>query len=357
MTKFCFRYDSDVDDIDAAMPVVIVPNWNGIRYLPECLRSLESQTVRVRTIVADNGSTDGSQDLIRSTFPEVRLIQLDRNYGFTGGVNAGLRLAMSDGAEYAILLNNDAIAAPNFAEELLSAAISDPQAGIVTAKFLDISGQTLDSTGELYSWWGIPFPRGRGSHNLDEYDDDREVFGATGGATLYRTRMLRKIGLFDQEFFAYYEDVDLSFRAQLAGWKVRYEPGAYAYHHIGATSTKLGTFSRYHTTKNVYYLYAKNMPTRLFWKYLPRFVYALVVIIGSGVKRREFAPLVRAHARLALTVGHVLRERRRIQRARAVPVGYIDSILYRQIPPTQREMRRLYDGLSLKRRRCDGRAS
>ena len=106
--------------------------------------------------------------------------------------------------------------------------------------------------------------------------------------------MLKQIGLFDEDFFAYFEDVDLGFRAQLAGWKALYEPGAIAYHHVGGTSSKLGDFARYHSIKNFVFLYFKNMPGWLFWKYLPTFLWGMLLIVGNSIAHFKFGTLFKA---------------------------------------------------------------
>ncbi len=315
---------------------IVIPNLNGAALLAESLESLARQTAKHDVYVVDNASTDGSQELIRTKFPDVALIQLTENRGFAGGVNPGIQAALDNGAQYVALFNNDAVADPMWLECLLRAMDAHPEAGIVTGKFLRWEGKQFDSTGDFYSIWGFSFPRGRDTADTGQFDKPEEIFGATGGASLYRCEMLKKIGLFDEGFFAYFEDVDISFRAQLAGWKVRYEPKATARHHLGSTSSKMGDFTRYHTIKNFFLLYAKNMPTRLYWKYLPRFTFAALLIIGASIRRGQFRPLFKATGYLLATVAPTARKRRQVQKMRRVSTGYIDSILYKSMPPTQK---------------------
>ena len=215
---------------------VVVPNWNGADHLAACLDSLLAQSMTCRIIVVDNGSVDGSLELLEK-YDGLEVILNQKNEGFTGGVNPGFQRAMDDDIKYVATLNNDAVADKDWLKELTVAFDKNPRAAIATSKILDGAGKRIDSTGDYLSVWGLPYPRGRGETDLDRYDELTDIFAASGGASLYRVKALRQIGLFDQDFFAYYEDVDLSFRAQLAGWKVRYVPAAVVYHQIGATSS------------------------------------------------------------------------------------------------------------------------
>lgn len=315
---------------------IIVPNWNGLDWLAECLDSLAAQTQAHTAVVVDNGSTDGSKELVRAKYPDVHLIELDRNYGFVGGVNSGIEYALAQQADFVALFNNDAVAEPDWLANLLHAAKDHPEAGIITSKICHFAGNKLDSTGDFYSDWGLPFPRGRDEIDTGQYDDQLEIFAGSGGASLYRVELLRQIGRFDQRFFAYYEDVDISFRAQLAGWKVRYEPTAVVRHRIGGTSGKHPGFGRYHTVKNFHYTYTKNMPTKLYWKYLPKYWLMTGLMFGSDLRRGLVKENLRANAEAMRQLPSVLRDRRKIQRLRKVSAAYIDSLLYHRLPPTQR---------------------
>ena len=325
---------------------VVIPNWNGAEYLRDSLASLERQSASCRIIVVDNGSTDGSQELLRAHHPKVTLIQLDRNYGFAGGVNRGINQALQEGAEFIALFNNDAVAEPDWLGQLLAAAKEHPDAGIVTGKLLNFAGTHFDTTGDYYSIWGFPYPRGRDEADQGQFDQPEYVCGATGGASLYRAAMLRQVGLFDESFFAYYEDVDLSLRAQLQGWKVYYQPTAVARHRTGSTSSKISGFARYHSIKNFYYLYIKNMPGSLFWRYLPRFVVAGLLMLANSLKRGQFGPLVRGYGQVLGHFPGMLAQRWRIQRSRTVSTAYFDGLLLHRMPPTQKTLMRLKQRLT-----------
>jgi GT2 family glycosyltransferase len=312
---------------------VVIPNWNGADLIAECLDSLQAQTLKAKIVVVDNGSVDESISIIESKYPDVVLLKQPKNLGFAGGVNVGIRYAMTENATAVALFNNDAVANPHWLENLVKSLEENPKAGIVTGKLLRQNKKHIDSTGDFYSIWGMPFPRDRNHVDSGQRNAPEKVFGASGGASLYRSSMINDIGFFDDRFFAYYEDVDISFRAQLAGWKVIYEPTAVAYHHMSATSSKLGSFTRYHATKNFYLLYAKNMPGWLYWKYLPLFTIQAIRLAASSLIKGGFWPFLKGTVKAFLLTPHIIRERRRIQTKRKVPVTYIDSILYKKRPP------------------------
>lgn len=320
---------------------VIIPTWDGKDRLAACLDSLAGQSLKADIVVVDNGSTDGTDEFLARRYPSVTVLANHRNLGFAGGVNTGLRWAQNIGYEYSALLNNDARASSDWLKKLVAFLDDHKQAGIVTSKILDGDDQRLDSTGDFYTTWGLPFPRGREELNSSHYDKDSWVFAASGGASLYRMAMLDRIGLFDEDFFAYYEDMDLSFRAQLAGWKVGYEPGAIVTHHIGATSKALKGFGTYQTLKNLSQIYFKNMPGRLFWRYLPRYLLAYNLILFSAIMRGEVWPAIKGRIVFGLLLPKKLWQRRGIQKSRRVSVAYIDSILIHDLPPNARKLRRL----------------
>lgn len=312
---------------------VVIPNWNGADLIAEALLSLEKQLLKPQIVVVDNGSADDSIKVIEKAFPDVTLIKKDRNFGFAGGVNIGIRYALEQGADVIALFNNDAVADRNWLRNLVRAMNADEKIGIVSCKQLRTDKKFIDSTGDFYSIWGLPFPRGRNHKDEGQYDSREEVFSAPAGATLYRTELFKDIGLFDEKFFAYYEDVDISFRARLAGWKIMYEPAAHVYHAVSATSSKLGSFTRYHSTKNLLMLYCKNMPGILFWKYLPLvLVQTLRLVIGS-LKHGEFFAYLKGLGRFVMYLPQIFRERVKIQRDRVVSPASIDAQLYRARPP------------------------
>ena len=326
-----------------AQAAVVIPTWNGAHLLEPCLRSLESQTQAAQIIVVDNGSADGTVEMVRRGFPQARLICLASNRGFAGAVNAGIGEALRAGCEFIALLNNDAVADPAWLERLISCAQAHPEAGIITAKFLLEDGVHIDSTGDFYSCWGWAYPRGRDEIDRGQYDsaESREVFCGSGGASVFRARMLEEVGLFDEDYFAYLEDQDLGFRAQLLGWRARYEPGARAYHRMMSTSATLPNFGRYQAVRNCIFLYVKNVPSPLCWRYLPKFLLGLALMGVNDVRRRRFWAIAGAYRDAVLALPTLLRKRREIQATRRVEVAYIDSIIVHELPPTQRTLVRI----------------
>lgn len=313
---------------------VIVLNWNGKNIIRQCLDSLEKQTQKHQVVVVDNGSKDGSVELIEKNYPDVELIKESKNHGFAGGVNIGIQYAIDQGADYIALLNNDAAAEASWLENLVKRITQDKLAGIVTCKFMRDDKKRIDSTGDFYTIWGIPGPRGRNQQDKGQYEKAEPVFAASGGASLYRSGMLKKIGLFDERFFAYIEDVDLSFRAQLAGWKVWYEPKAVAYHKVSATTSKMAKgFTRYQWGKNFHMVYTKNMPGRLYFKYLPLFLTQSFIYSGRSLQRGEYWPYIKGELKFLILLPGILRDRRRIQKSRKISTKQVDKLLVHSRPP------------------------
>ncbi|OGL34593.1 hypothetical protein A3F65_00655 [Candidatus Saccharibacteria bacterium RIFCSPHIGHO2_12_FULL_47_16b] len=319
----------------------VVLNWNGASIIEPTLRSLKNQTIATEIVVVDNASTDNSVELIEKKFADVTLLKNRTNLGFAGGVNTGIRYALDKGFDYVALLNNDAVAEKNWLKHLVEALDKDSKVGIATCKFLRTDKKTIDSTGDFYTIWGLPFPRGRDQEDSGQFDKPEMVFGASGGASLYRAKMLKQIGLFDEDFFAYYEDVDISFRAQLAGWKVAYVTKAEAYHMLGATNQQVKGLATYQTLKNLPLLLWKNVPWALMLKVYPRFVIAWWAIGFSALHRGQIWPFVKAIVVGGLLWPKKLWQRRKIQKNRQVSIEHISSIIDHDLPPNARKLRRL----------------
>lgn len=324
---------------------IVVLNWNGIDDTMACLPSLLAQTYKESTIVViDNGSTDDSLSIIEPFVAEhsakVHLIRNQENKGFAGGVNTGISWAIEQKYDYIALFNNDAVADPNWLSTLVDSLELSPDAGIATGLLLHEDGKTIDSTGDWYSIWGLPFPRNRGNNTVFAPKDEL-VFGASGGATLYRTKLFEDIGLFDERFFAYYEDADISFRAQLADYKVTYNADAIAYHKQGATSKKIPGFAVHQTFKNLPLLFWKNVPNRLLPIVGPRFLLAYLLMYGNSFTHGTGWAATKGLWKSLVYLPSTLRERRRIQVNRRASDSYIQSILWPDLPPDQTGLRKL----------------
>ena len=260
---------------------IIIVNWNGQRYLETCLPTVFAQDFTdFSVILVDNGSTDNSLAYVRKHFPQVRVIQNAANLGFAAANNQGMRASNS---EFVALLNNDTQVAAGWLTSLLQAMASDPAVGMCAAKMvlteqpgvIDSAGIALDRSGIA---WGIA---GGQMEGAAEVNCPAEVFGASGGATLYRRTMLDEIGLFDEDFFAYLEDVDLAWRAQWAGWKCLYVPTATVLHLHSATSKQIPHFKSRLLGRNKLWLLCKNYPfPQIVW-YLP--IILLYELLSLGV--------------------------------------------------------------------------
>lgn len=320
---------------------VVVPNWNGKDELPACLDSLLAQTKKHLLIVVENGSSDGSLEFLQTHYPQAHLVVNKTNLGFAGGVNSGIREAIRQGCAYVALFNNDAVADAHWLESLVDELHAQPKAGIATCKLMSIDKSHLDSTGDIYTVWGLPYPRGRGEPVSDKYDHLTDTFAGSGGASVYRVAMLQQIGLFDEDFFAYYEDVDISFRAQLAGWRVRFVPRAVAYHQISATSSKIKGFGVYQFMKNTPLLLAKNVPTKYFWRIGWRFMLARTFFICRAFTRGQGWIALKGDWHATKLLAKKGKERKAIQAAKTVRDEYIWSIIDHDLPPNAHALRKL----------------
>ncbi|CAG0971146.1 N-acetylglucosaminyl-diphospho-decaprenol L-rhamnosyltransferase [Methanosarcinales archaeon] len=238
---------------------IIVLNWNGKQYLETCLSSLVRQTYKnIEIIFVDNGSSDGSIDFVRNEFPGVVILGHAANLGFAEGVNSGIRIS---GGEFIATINNDAQADDNWIKSLVEVMESDPGIGCCGSKMLRYYARNIiDSAGIVIYQNGNAYDRGREEKDTGQYDIMEEIFGPCAGAALYRREMLDEIGLFDKEYFAYFEDVDISFRMHLSGWKCIFVPDAIVYHMHSATAKSSSPFKIFFIERNKLW----NM-----WKYFP----------------------------------------------------------------------------------------
>ncbi len=326
---------------------IVIPNFNGADFIEEAIDSLLKQTQPSTIIVVENGSSDNSLDVLAKYTNRITLIKNDRNLGFAGGVNTGIQYALDKDFDAVALFNNDAVAKSDWLKKLVLVMSKHNNAGIVTSRIQLSGDKELDSTGEFYTSWGLPYPRGRGNPT-DSYVNEEEIFGASGGASLYRASTFREIGLFDDKFFAYYEDTDISFRAQLAGWKVRYTPDAIVTHRKGETSKKMiRGFTVYQTFKNLPMLFWKNVPHGLIFRYGTRFYVAYLLIFSKALLSGKAWPAVRGVFSATSLIPHTFHQRRVIQKHKKVTADYIRSIVVSDLPPDQtgiRKMRKIFTG-------------
>ncbi|MBN1963813.1 MAG: glycosyltransferase family 2 protein [Anaerolineae bacterium] len=306
---------------------VVVINWNGAHHLPTCLDALRAQTYPHREVlVADNASTDGSQALVRDQYPEVKLVALDENRGFTGGNNAGI--AASTG-EIVILLNNDTEADPGWIAAVVDAFNRHPDAGLVASKLLLFDRRdTFHTAGDFYRLDGLPGNRGVWQRDEGQYDREEYVFGACGGALSVRRTVLDQVGLLDDDFFFSAEDVDLCWRVQLAGWRCVYTPDAVVFHRLAATGGDVT--ASFYNGRNFLYLLAKDYPTDLWRRHWRKVVRRQGIIAWEALRAwRGEAARARLRGQIAGLRGlpKLLRKRRAVQATRRVSLAYLESIL------------------------------
>ena len=291
-----------VPDAKAPPPavVVVIPNWNGQRLLSTCLAALGRQHYRsFQVIVVDNGSTDGSVEWLRQSYPAVKLIVNQSNLGFAAAVNQGI---MSTESQWVATLNNDTEVDEAWLSALLQAADTDPEIGMCASKMLFADRpQVINSTGICLDLAGIAWDCCGGRPNNDSDQKPQEVFGPCGGAALYRREMLDEIGLFDEDFFAYLEDVDLAWRARRAGWRALYVPTARVLHHHSATGVEGSPFKSFHLGRNKVWLLVKNYPFRHDWVYgFPSLLYDFAAVGYALLCRRDLHAL---YGRVAALTG------------------------------------------------------
>lgn len=237
---------------------VIIPNYNGIHFLRDCLPALKEQSCRDFFVyVVDNGSGDGSLEYLKSEWPDVKVIAFKKNTGFCHAVNAGVKAAET---EYVILLNNDTIPEKDFVGELVRAMDENRNAFSCASCMLTLSDPTiLDGAGDLYSALGWAFARGK-EEKASLYQKQEEVFSACAGAAIYRRKEFVELGLLDEKHFAYLEDMDLGWKARLAGMKNLYIPTARVIHvGSGTTGGRHSAFKVRMSARNNLYMIRKNM--------------------------------------------------------------------------------------------------
>jgi GT2 family glycosyltransferase len=309
---------ADQDDVAErpCLVTVVIPNWNGRELLASVsLPSLAAQTLRdFSVVVVDNGSTDGSASYLRSHWPDVEVEELPRNLGFAAAVNRGIAAAESD---FVALVNNDVELDSRWLEEMTSAARRFPEAGSFACRIMDFDDRTLITTvGDCVSRGGHIFWRGWRERDAGQYGRFEPVFSSCAGAALYRRSAFEAVGLFDEDFFAYLEDVDWGFRAQLASLRCWYVPSAVAFHVGGATSSKVSGMRRALLARNAYWLILKNFPARVAARNGPALAFVLARLFyrtfREGHRRHAIAAMLQA---LRGTPG-MLRKRHRIQSSR-----------------------------------------
>lgn len=310
---------------------VIIPNYNGRRFLDPCLGALQRQTYAqelIEVILVDDASTDDSVAYVRERYPQVKIVELARNSGLTTGCNAGARAADGD---LLVMLNNDTEPEPGWLAALVDVAEAHPHAGAVASKMLLYDRRdTLHNAGDVMGADGIPRNRGVWEVDRGQYDARTEVFGGCGGGVAYRRDAWEAAGGFDERLFMYLEDVDLAWRLQLLGWQARFAPAARLYHHLSATGG--GTLASYYTGRNTVWVIAKDMPGPLIRRHFGRIIRAQWRVTRDALAAwRGAAARARLRGQMAGLLGlpRVLAWRQKVQQTRQVSIDVVDAMLLR----------------------------
>jgi len=316
---------------------VIVPTYNGLRYLLPCLASLAAQTYRdFAVLVVDDGSTDDTAAVLAREYPAVALLRLDRNSGLVRAQNAAIALCHT---EFVALLNNDTEAEPEWLARLIVAADAHPDAWAVAGKLrLWDRRDILHAAGDGFGTDGVPRNLGVWERDMGQHDAGRWLFGPQGGAALYRLSALRELSLpqyagmpFDTSFFMYCEDVDLNWRAVLAGYETAFAPDAVVYHHLSATAG--GPLASYYVGRNMLAVLFKDVPGPILRCYAGMMVAAQMRFAWQSVQHgRERAARARLCGQFAALVmaPRMILARRSIQRTRRVEIGVLENRLFCQ---------------------------
>jgi len=318
--------------MDIHLVSVIVLNWNGICFIEDCLNSLVNQSYKdFEIIVVDNGSTDGSVELLKKKFMNrIKLIENEKNLGFSGGNNSGIRISEGD---FILLLNNDAVADKKWIEELVNVASKDPTIGMCASKILSYENRNIiDNVGHLIYRDGLNRGKGRLEEDKGQYDKEEEVFFPSGCAALYRKKMLDEIGLFDEDFF-------IGIRARMAGWKCIYVPTAVVFHRYSGSSSAYSELKAFYVERNRVWVAVKYLPISML---LASLYYTLIRFIlqayGAATGRGASGKFVKEYSRGKLLlvlfkayfsafkgIGKMWEKRKRIKSLKKVPHDEIED--------------------------------
>jgi len=307
---------------------IITPNYNGVKFLKDYFESLFNQTYQdFKIIFVDNSSNNESIDLINDFYNDkikeekIIIIKNPENYGFAKANNLGIKKAFEDKeCRYIVCLNNDTKAGPNFLEELIRCAEDHHEAGSIQAKMIFGNfPEFIDSVGLEYSKNGIGFSRGsyEPSH---KYNKEEEILGCCAGACLYRREALEDVKIddeyFDEDFFAYYEDQDISMRLRWAGWKAFYSPNAVVCHYKKGFETggDVSDFAIYHTSRNYTWSLFKNLPSDYIIKHLYLIILGEVVQVGVHLFKNKKLSVIKAKIDAYKNLGKFLKKKKKVKK-------------------------------------------
>ena len=328
----------------APLVSIVIVTWNSKKHLPTCLDHLKKQNFQdFEIILVDNGSEDGSLDGIQDQDPSFRLQihKLDTNRGFAVANNIGARLASGT---WLALLNADAYPNPDWLARLLEAADKHPNACFASRQIQANAPDLLDGEGDVYHISGLAWRRNYG-HPVQEKRDVEEIFSPCAAAALYPRQMFLEAGGFDEGYFSYQEDVDLGFRLRLKGLHCFYVPRAIV-HHVGSVSTgKYSDFAIFHGHRNLVWTYVKNMPTTLFWLFLPLHFFMSFLTILRFIQSGNGNAIFRAKLDAIRGLSSMVRKRRGIQKKRQASISSIYRVMeHGLMTPVQASFQRRRSG-------------
>lgn len=307
---------------------IVIPNYNGMEHLETCYNSLSKQTYKdFEIILVDNNSKDDSVKFTEKNYPDIKILKVNYNSGFAKAVNGGIKISIG---EFTLLLNNDTECKEDFLEEMLK-GFRDKDTGSVACKMINFYDRSIiDDAGDFIKLKGSPYARGHGEQDIGQYDRHKYIFGACAGAAMYKREIFYELGFFDEDFFAYYEDVDMSFRMQIAGYKCYYNPKAVCYHKRGATTKTMTGFETMLCEKNLIAVRLKNYPFLTLLKCSPYFMIVRIKRYYNFLTKHSsslFMSAVKGYFKGLLEIPKSLRKRKFIQKSRTVSSEYLENIL------------------------------
>ena len=318
---------------------VVVPNWNGGEMLATVLGALAVQTFSDHeALVVDNASTDGAVDNAEALGLPFRPLRLERNTGFAAACNAGAEAASG---ELVAFLNNDAVPEPDWLEQLVACIDRHSAAGCVDSKLFQLGSEhVLDGSGDELTWTLKAFRRGFGQPEEGLYDSEEQILLASGTACLWRRDVFQQLGGFAEDFFAYYEDVDLSLRAQRAGHEIWFAPAAIAWHRREQRTADRRRLDAYLASRNRWATIIRNAPGWWLARELPAIALGELMSGGRAVASGDLLPYARGLWGLARSAPALLRQRRAIASLGELSRARVEPFVRHRIPPLRMSLAR-----------------